>query len=246
MYYGKNEITKREVLFSIIIVAVLLIFGLTISGKISDNLLEEYQKYNTAIQINNEQNLFGYSLKTNVGYALIYGDLKAVDAVSYKEVNGEYLFIKKVKERYTKHTSTYTTSDGKGHTKVHTRTYWSWDEIDSEEKHSKQISFINIVFDYGKIPLPFGYDYIDTIKESSRIRYVYYGISKKLTGTIFTFIDNNTISDTEFYEGKTIQETIENLESGYELVLFWIIWIVLIVIIVFAFYYFDNKWLEDK
>ena len=39
------EITKREVLFSTIIAAVLLTFGFVIHGKISDSLIEKYQKY---------------------------------------------------------------------------------------------------------------------------------------------------------------------------------------------------------
>ena len=43
------KITKREVLFSVIIAAVLLVIGFIISGRISDSLLGDYQKYETAL-----------------------------------------------------------------------------------------------------------------------------------------------------------------------------------------------------
>lgn len=45
--YGRRrhdfEITKREVLFSIAIIAVMTLIGFVIHGKISDNLMNEYQ-----------------------------------------------------------------------------------------------------------------------------------------------------------------------------------------------------------
>ena len=83
------------------------------------------------------------------------------------------------------------------------------------------------------------------VKESSKIRYKYYGIRTKYTGTIFTELKNNTISDsTNFYNDKTIKSTIEDLESGYELILFWFLWILLTCGCVYGFYYLDNKWLE--
>lgn len=246
--YRRNnsfEITKREILFSIIIVSILLVLGFIISNNISDSLLESYQKYNTAIQINNEQDLFEYNIRTEGGNALVYGDLKAVDTVTYDELDNEYMYIKKVKERYTQHTRTYTTTDGKGHTQVHTETYWTWDEVKHWEQHSKQLSFLNVVFDYDKIPIPSA-KYITTQKESYYIRYVYYGVNKKLTGTIYTFLKDNTISSTQFFQDKNIQETLDSLESGWELIAFWIGWIILIAGVVFGFYYLDNKWLEDK
>ena len=48
--------------------------------------------------------MFQYGMDTNVGNAFVYGDLKAVDTVTYPEISGEYMYVEKVKERYTKHT----------------------------------------------------------------------------------------------------------------------------------------------
>lgn len=98
------EITKREVLFSTIIAAVLLTFGFVIHGKISDSLIEKYQKYDTAVQIDNDPDLFRYGMETDIGFTFAYGDLKAVDTVTYDEIGGQYSYVKKVKQRHTMHT----------------------------------------------------------------------------------------------------------------------------------------------
>ena len=223
----------------------MLLIGFVIHGNINDALMLKYQKYNTALQIENDKDLFAYGMKTNVGNAFVYGDLKAVDTVTYPEIGGEYMYIEKVKEKYTMHTQTYTATVN-GKTQVKTRTYWSWDRVGSEDKKCKEISFCDIVFNSNKIHIP-STDYIDTIKESSHIRYKYYGTKTKYTGTIFTELKDNTISDgTNFYNNITISKTIEYFESGSELVIFWIAWIILICGCVYGFYYLDNKWLEDR
>ena len=108
------RITKREILVSIIIISIMLLLGFVIHGNISDKLMLEYQKYNTALQIENDTDLFTYGMKTNVGNAFVYGDLKAVDTVTYPEIGGEYSYVEKVKERYTQHTRTVTYTDSNG------------------------------------------------------------------------------------------------------------------------------------
>lgn len=244
--FGDFEITKREILASISIIAVMLLIGVLISNKISEHQLDANEVYNKAVKIDNTD-LFQYGMDTNVGNAFVYGDLVAVDAVTYLEIDGEYMYIKKVKERYTQHTRQVAhtrTVNGKSQTYYTTETYWTWDRVGSGNKKCQEISFCGIVFSSNKIDLP-STDYIDTIKESSRIRYKYYGIGTKYTGTIFTDLRNQTISDnTNFYVDKNIEETIECLEAGGGVVIFWIFWIVLIGGCVFGFYYLDNKWLE--
>lgn len=89
-------------------------------------------------------------------------------------------------------------------------------------------------------------EYIDTIKESSHVRHKYYGVSTEYTGTIFTELRDKTISDnSSFYENSTIDETVDYLESDWELWLFWAIWIIVIGLCVFGFYYIDNEWIEN-
>lgn len=236
--FGDFEITRREILASISIVAVMLLVGVLISSKISERQLDANEVYNKAVKIDNTD-LFRYGMDTNVGNAFVYGDLVAVDTVTYPEIGGEYIYVEKVKEKYTRHTKRV--NSGKSY---RTKVYWTWDRVGSEDKKCQEISFCGITFGSNKIDLP-NTNYIDTIKESSHIRYKYYGIGTKYTGTIFTDLRNQTISDnTKFYVDKNIDETVEYLEAGGGLIMFWIFWIALIGGCVFGFYYLDNKWLE--
>lgn len=240
--FGDFEITKREILASISIIAVMILIGILISGKISEYQMDKNEKYNKAVKIESQE-MFQYGMDTNVGNAFIYGDLKAVDTVTYPEIGGEYMYVEKVKERYTRHTRQVRHSNGKT-TWYTTETYWTWDRVGSEDIKCKQISFCDIVFPSNKIEMP-GTDYIDTIKESSHVRYKYYGVRTKYAGTIFTDLRDKTISDnSNFYNNSTIDETIEYLESSVGTVIFWIFWVILIGLAVFGFYYLDNRWLD--
>lgn len=240
--YGDFEITKREILASISIIAILLIIGVLISGKISERQMDKNEIYNKAVKIESTE-MFEYGMRTNVGNAFVYGDLIAADPVTFPEIGGEYMYARKVREEYTMHTRTVTyTVNGK--TKTRVETYWTWDWVGEESLMCNEIFFLGVKIDSSKIDIP-GTNHITTINESGHVRYVYYGTPTKHTGTIFTDLRDNTISDdTKFYNTKTIDETIEHLESSGGLILFWILWIVLICLAVYGFYYLDNWWLE--
>lgn len=243
---GSFDITKREVLASISILAIMLLIGILISSKISERQMDKNEIYNKAVKIESVD-MFKYGMRTNVGNAFVYGDLTAVDTVSYPEIDGEYMYVEKIEERYTQHTRQVAhtrTVNGKSQTYYTTETYWTWDRVGSEDLKCKEISFCDNVFDSYKINLP-GTNYIDTVNISSRTRYVFYGVNTQYTGTIFTYLQNNTISDnTNFYDKKTIDETVECLTSGIGTIVFWILWGLLIIGCILAFYVMENKWLE--
>lgn len=245
--FGNFEITKHEILASVTIVAVMILVGILIAGKISDSQMDANEKYNKAVKIQSED-MFQYGLDTDVGNAFVYGDLKAIDTVTYPEIGGEYMHVEKIKEKYTMHTRTVTYTTGSGKTRrAHTRTetYWTWDKVGSEDIKCKEVSFCGVNFVSNKIDLP-DTDYIDTIKESSHVRYKYYGTGTEYKGTIFANLKDHTVSDgTEFYNNRTIDETIDYLESDFPMILFWVVWIALTGGIVFGFYCLDNKWLEN-
>jgi hypothetical protein len=246
--FGDFSISKREILISIVIVAIMIVFGLMIHGAIEDSLMLKHQEYNLALQINNNQDMFEYGMSTNVGNAFVYGTLKCLDPVTYEEIGGEYSYIEKVKERYTKHTRVVTktrTVNGKTQSYTTTETYWTWDKIDSWSKTATKISFLDVEFKYGDIRFP-GSSHIETIKESSKIRYKYYGAPTKSSGTLYTKLENNTINNSSFHRNMSIEDTIKYYTSSGALVLFWIGWVLLIGLLVFAFIYIDNHWLEDK
>lgn len=243
--FGDFEITKRELLVSVSIIAIMLLIGVLISEKISEAQLDTNEKYNKAIKIDTID-LFEYGMRTNVGNAFVYGDLEAVDTVGYPEIDGSYMHIEKIKEEYTKHTRTVSDYDDDGN-KIgeHEEEYWTWDIVNRESLKCEKISFLGHVFTSDKIDIP-GDHYIDTIKESNKIRYKYYGVDTSFVGTIFTDLRFNTITDnTPFYVNMTIEQTVKHLETGSYVIFFWIFWIILTGFCVFFFYYADNNWIEN-
>lgn len=246
MRVGDFVITKREVLVSISIIAILLMIGVLISGGITEARLDADEIYSKAVKIDTTE-LFEYGMRTNVGNAFVYGDLKAVDTVTFPEIGGEYMFVQKITERYTMHTRTVTrtrTVNGKTQSYTVTEHYWTWDEIDRETRMCDKITFLGVPFDSSKINIPTK-SYIGRIKESSKIRYEYYGTGTEHVGTIFTDLRDNTITDgTNFYKDSNIDETVEHLKAIDWTVMFWIIWMFVICGCVYGFFYIDNRWLE--
>ena len=121
---------------SIAIVAILLAVGFFISDKITDWENDQNAEYQKAIHIDDTE-LFQYGIRTNVGNAFVYGDLKAVDPVTFKEIGGAYMWVEKTEEHYNRHTRTVTrtrTVNGKTQTYTDTEVYYSWDYYDSWKK----------------------------------------------------------------------------------------------------------------
>lgn len=248
-YVGDFEITVREIIASVSIIAILLLFGFLIHGEIVENQADKNEVYNKAIKIESRE-LFQYGMNTNVGNAFVYGELKAVDTVTYPEIGGEYMYIKKTEEHYNRHTRMVTktkiNSKGETETYLEEEVYYSWDYYDSWSRHSNKINFLEVEFDYGKIAAPPS-EYITTLSGNRRdVRFIYSGTGTGFVGTIFADLRDGTIPDkTNFYNNKSIEETQEHLEAGIGgLIGFWFLWIFLIIGCVVGFYYLDNRWLE--
>lgn len=241
------EITKREVIASIVIIAVMLVLGFIIGDKIQDRRNDKNAEYYKAIHIDNNTEMFQYGMDTNIGNAFVYGDLNAIDTVTFDEIGGEYMYVEKVEEHYNMHTRTVTKTrpvNGKTQTYTETEIYYSWDYHDSWEKHSEKISFCGVEFDYEKIDIPSS-DYIETINKSSHVRFKYYGVPTEHTGTVYTKLSDGTITDqSDFLVNKTIDESLEHYTTSIALGLFWFFWILLSAAAVVGFYYLDNWWLE--
>lgn len=177
----------------------------------------------------------------------MYGKLETIDPVTYSEIGGKYMYVEKVKEKYTKHTRIVTktkTVNGKTKTYTETETYYTWDKVDSDKKKSSKVLFCDVEFGINKFDIPVA-QHIDTIKESRTIRYKYYGVKDKCIGTVFTELRNNTITNNStFYNGKNISETMESFEHPVRVWVFWVLWVILTALCVYGFYYLDNKWLE--
>ena len=242
-YIGNCEVTVRELLASVTIVAVMFLLGFIISDKIAADQAEKNAEYYQAIHIEDED-MFHYGMETDVGNAFVYGTLAAVDTVTYPEIGGEYLYLEKVEEHYNMHTRTVTrTVNGK--TQTHTEIYWSWDYAGSEEIHSRRIRFLGVEFDYFKIKRP-GANYIDMIQESGHVRFKYYGCNPEYIGTIYTELRNGTITDqTKFWNDRGIEQVLEDVTSQPWVFLFWVIWGIVTLAAVYLFVMLDNRWLEE-
>lgn len=243
--YSTNSfrITRREILMSIPIIAILFLVGMWISGMIESYIDDKNAEYYSTVQIT-EPDIFQFNMQTNVGNAFVYGVLEAVDTVSYPDIQGEFMSLRKVTERYTMHTRVVTTTDSKGRSHTRTEVYYSWDNIGEEEKHSEKLEFMGSEFDISKFSIP-SQDYIDTVYESHTVRHKYYGNATKYTGTVYTELRNGTISESsKFYESMNIDEAIKQCTSNAWIYVFWVFWVIFMVAAVVGFYAIDNKWLE--
>ncbi len=233
---------KRQVILGVIVITIMTIIGVCISNKIRQDLLEKYETYDKAAKITSQAE-FKNAIKTNVGNAFVYGNLEALDSVTFPELEGEYSYIMKKMQSYQKHyrtvTKTHKDSKGKAYTTEERETYWTWDTLGTEERKAKKISFLNVEFDYGKIKFPSSH-YISTIDKHYNRRNVYYGTDLSFTGTIYCYIENNTINKVTFYNQKNITETIEKLKSGQEVLIFWILWLLFTVAVTAAACYFGK------
>ena len=237
------EITKREILVSIGILAIMIIIGLFIDDKIAEYVLDDNEQYYKALQIDSE-NIFRYSMDTNIGNAFVHGKLEAVEPVNYQEIDGQYLYVKKIKEEHRMHTKTVT-SVVNGKSRTRTKTYWSWDQVDSEYKQADKVKLLNQEFPTSQFNIPTG-SYISTINESSKVRYKYFGYPANSTVTIFANLQNGNIANNniDIYQDLSINQVIKQLEKNQHITfIFWIVWLVLTGAIIYYFCEDKNSWL---
>lgn len=237
------EITKREVIASISILAIMLILGILIGDKVNDMIQDDNARYYKAYKINEDEDLFKYCIDTNVGNAFVYGELKAKYPITHKNVKGKYMILEEVREEYTMHTRTVTyTVNGKTKTKL--ETYWTWDRVGSETYQSKEILFLGKTFKISKFRIP-DTTYIDTVSGGYHIRYKYYGLEPNFKATLFCDLRNNDIGKDriDVYRGRQINETLEYLANDSFIYVYWFLWICLTIGVIYMFYYADNKWL---
>lgn len=249
MEFEDFTITKREILVSITITLILFGLGFFISSKIENNVNESNEKYFKALKINNDSDMFKYSLKTNVGYALINGKVQGVNGVSIDDIEGTYFKIKKTKEKYTKHTREVEhtkTVGNRTETYYTTEEYWTWDYAGEEEWHTEKFKFLDVEFDYNTIKFN-NSQYKDTKQTDYYTRYIYNITPMEFSGTLFTYINENKIKQNEFFINISIDDYIknkENIVNGTKAG-FWAIWIIIICLIDFGFVYLENNYLED-
>lgn len=216
MYIGDIKVTKREAITSLVIIFILLFVGFFISNAIADKVADTNAAYYTAVKINDDPTQFEYGMRTNIGNALVHGDLKTVDPVSMSGLLNDYMYVEKVYEKYTMHTRTVTHTDGKGHTYTTVQTYYTWDYHGHDVTKASTVNFLGVDFPIEKFALDWhsvlnlnaktadssilnisqgNYCYPDGFWDSvGDIRYHYNVIPKTSTGSIFVRLADEDIA----------------------------------------------------
>jgi hypothetical protein len=242
------EITIREILASVTILAIMVGIGVWSSGPIMSKATERHLAVASSAVVDTDDE-FDYIGRTNVGRYLANGTLVIIDTVRLSELPGVYAKVIKVKEEYRLHTETYTTTDSKGHTTVHTRTYYSWDEMKRWTYQSTRARFLGKVF-----TLPETYkigvkkDTIIKVKTGffeNDTRYVYYTAPVSYDGLMVGTAMEKKYPNSHFIAGTTaeryIKESERNLNTGT--VVFWVVWFIITAGLIAGFYALENKWL---
>lgn len=205
----------KKTMITGIIVAVLMGFlGMCAFEKYSNWRNSEYAVYLESAKVE-DASLFTDGLVE--GNAFIYGNLSAVDAVTSPDIEGEYIYLKKVTE------SRHSYWTGKS-------VAYRWRTERTEEMQCENVAFCNVWCDSDRFDLGSATYHIKTIREGN-IRYKYYGVDAEILGTFFTTIKNDEISDnTKIYQGMTIEETLDSIVNNETWVFcFWFLWVVLSV-----------------
>lgn len=246
------EIKKREILFGVIIVLVMLAIGFGISGAIKEYVQSKAEKYTTAVRIE-DAGQFSYGMSTDFGNALVYGTLRAGQPVTYPELEGKYLEISMVKERYTMHTRTVTYTDSNGRSHTRTETYWTWDYDGEEQWMSDTVEFLETEFATSQFSLP-GQDTLDLkdgsryLYESSYVRYYFTGLPAVFDATIHADLRDGDIGQgVEVFRDQTPAEVVDDQINGQKIpvIIFWVVWMLLTGGAVVGFFYLENRWLDD-
>ena len=242
------EVTKREIIVAISIFLVMISIGIIIKNNIEDIINVKNEKYYKALKIDNNEDMFKYAIQTNVGYTLAQGNVQAIDPVE-KDIEGQYLYLEKNTEVYTKHTRVVEHTREVGNTTetyYTTEEYWTWDRVDREEYHVDKFKYLGIEFNYEDIRFH-NTSYQKTIDVDYYTRYVYYGIPSEFQGCLFSKIEDNQCKDIEFKCNTTIEDVIESKkkEAGISSAVFIVVWIFLSIAAAIGYVYLDNKYLED-
>ena len=265
------EIKLREILISIIITLVLISIGLIIDNNLTYSSTKERELYNKSLKINNDKEVFKYSINTNVGNVLAYGQFSVENGIKIDELLNDYLAIKKITEKYKKHTSRVCNKCGKTIC-CHNKVYYSWDIVSFEINNVEEVKFLQLNFPYDtfnnyefkRLELnknTVSFKYIDKIRRGHiynnssffpllhDLRYSYYVVDKKFYGSILAKIKNNNLeslkSDKIRIHHSSINETIKNINFR-EIqirIIFWLIYIFIIIILVIKYISHDNNYL---
>ncbi len=249
--YHSFNFTNREKIVSIGIGAIVIAIIVVLFNNLSVKEGEYSRILQSATYIDNKDT-FDYGLKTSIGNSIIATTFSTNEPVSDRKIQ-DCLYIKRYYEEYRPHT--YTTTDSKGNTTVHT--YWSWDLIDTDTFKSNSIKIFDDIFNMTTLDIEFrNLEDMGTDNFAYHKRYIYRGIYNNSQGVLLTFLENNNLIDNDvlvekhtiFYNKLDSKEAIINqikneVNQGKIVVI--IFFIVLGSGVILFFANAENSWLND-
>lgn len=266
-----GELTVREAIFGIGILAVYIMLGFFIHGKIQTAIDNRNMRYANAY-FTQDDATFVQAYETEQGTDIFaYGTLEAVRPVTVgdwmaqwdKRDNGlltamkpiqtnQYSYIYIEKEHYTKHTrqvAHHHTVNGKTHTTYTTETYYTWDNVWSYRLCCAGETFCGVRFPYGTIKFN-GYHQVGYERRGNDRWYIM-ATPPKCSGIAFLHVDNKNVgTDNKLYERPNTVEACEALREdmycgNWPIILFWILFVIIGIALVIMWAMFDNDWLNN-
>lgn len=249
--YFMVEFTKREKIISVgigfIFLTIIIILFNSLSAKQND-----YSRILQSATYIDNKDTFDYAYNTSIGNSIIKATFSTTKPINDR-IAKDCLYLERDYEEYRQHT--YTTTDSKGNTTVHT--YWSWDLIRTDRFKPKTLIVYNHNFDISNLDLNMkNLDNMGTDNFAIHKRYIYKGIYNNSSGILLTFIENNNFrNDNTLIDEKSIlynklgskEEIINQIKSETnESKLVVILFFGILGIGIIAFFgYSENNWLNE-
>lgn len=273
MYYRRyedpKEVTKGEIIVIVIAFIAWTLLCVIFNNIITNRTLKSNEKYYKAIQIDSDERMFEYAMRTDAGKALVHGNVTAVDTVKIPELNGEYMGIRVEVEKYTQHSKTVDKKDKNGKVIGTKKEYYeTWDPYDSEYYISEKVRFLNVEFPYSKFDLK-KFDRVDLDEVVSKeyesrvewdnymyeeghifdcigdLRYSYSVIPLEQEVTILADLNDKNIDNVKVHY-ETILEVMEGLERSKKVpnIIFTIVWYIVFAGGAYFFAMQRNRWAD--
>lgn len=224
------SIRKRPV-YSIILLIVLIPLGFLLAAGIKKGEEKRVARFKKEVILIKDR---GRMADLKNGEFIAEGNIIALDPQSLPEIPGRYISLRKVEERYTRHTRIITTTDGKGHTHSRPETYHNWDNVEEWKYEASRISFLGREFKIGDINFYHSpsQDYSLTKKIDHDTRYVYYTYPESTpSGILKGRIENGIPHNLVFKKDRTIAKEVEKVmkRGRNEIIGFWATWSLLCI-----------------
>ena len=231
---GEMEVTVRELLVSLMIIALFTVSSFFIRGCISNKNADALHEVSVTTEVQTPY-AFKWAKETCNGRFVGADTLVAVTPAVIDGVKG--MVVRRALEEYTRHTVVHTSCNKNG-CHSYTTHYWSWDEQRSDYAYSDNVEFFNIR-DIEFVQVAPSPNYVKTKDIGYHLRYVYYRTPLRVPGVLNGTIHDRKFSELTFYENcVTINDWREKRLNKFNRIdtAFVIVWTIICVVVLIFFW----------